>query len=68
MSVPRQHSEKAITVDTQTMKISSSVAVGGTFITRFLLKMVANQLLSFIESITMIVHMFILSLSYPLHV
>jgi len=40
----------------------------GALILKFLLKLVANQLLSFISNLAMIIHMFILSLDYPVHV
>jgi hypothetical protein len=57
-----------IKVDVGGLASAGSASLGIAFVFSFILKAVLNQLLGLVDSISLITHMFLLSLMYPVNV
>lgn len=68
MNMPKQLPRDAIALDTQSVEQASLAAMGASLILGFFFGAVLNQILAIVENIGIILHMFILSLEYPVHV
>jgi hypothetical protein len=57
-----------IKVDIKSIASAGTASLGVAFVFSFILKAILNQLLGLIDSISLITHMFLLTLMYPVNV
>lgn len=66
--MPKQLTSSEISVDLSGVATAGQAALGVTMAFSFILKAILNQLLGLIDSLSIITHMFCISLNYPANV
>ena len=68
VQMPKQLPRDAIVMDKKAVQDASLAAMGVSIVLGFFFSAVINQMLAIVENICIILHMFILTLEYPIHV